>query len=118
LFFDCKSFQILLLVLQRLVREHSIVTLLAEVSSRALQVLLQATHKEAIKAPLIHCYQEVQSLLPSSFSAWVVSCGNDTSPADKQLVAEQVQQTGGKMQRIAWCVVAARHCMTCSNMQV
>jgi hypothetical protein len=75
------------------------VKLLAEVSSRALQVLLQATHKEASKPELVHCYQEVQYLLPSLLTAWVVSCGKDIPPADKQLVAQQVQQTGGRLKR-------------------
>jgi hypothetical protein len=81
---------------QRLVREHSIVKLLAEVSTRALQVLLRATHKERSKPALLRSFEEVQNLLPGFVSAWAVSCGGGKFPAaDKQLVAEQLQQTGG-----------------------
>jgi hypothetical protein len=84
-------------VVQLLVREHSIVKLLAEVSSRALQVLLQATHKERTKPRLILCYEEVQCLLPYLLNAWLKSCGDDISPADKQLVTQQLQETGGRL---------------------
>jgi hypothetical protein len=95
----------LLYVLQRLVREHSTVKLLAEVSSRALQVQLQATRKEANKPTLIHSYTKVQSLLPCLLSAWLESCNNNIPPADKQLVAQQLQQTGGAM-RGRWCLLS------------
>jgi hypothetical protein len=73
------------------------VKLLAQASSRALQLLLSATSKERSKPKLLRSFVQVQQLLPSFIRAWGF-CKAGWSAAEaapwKQLELQQLQETG------------------------
>jgi hypothetical protein len=85
------------LVLQELFHQYSILKLLAQMSSRALKLLQQATPKERSKVALLSAFLEVHMLLQYWHMGW--KCCYDASDAAavaalQQLALQQLQQTG------------------------
>ncbi|WIA18276.1 hypothetical protein OEZ85_009743 [Tetradesmus obliquus] len=92
---------------QELVHQHSIFKLLAQASSRALQLLSRATSKERAKPALLKSYVQLQMLMPLFILAWNCCSADEASEeaaleepaaaaaaaAGKQLVLQQLQQT-------------------------
>jgi hypothetical protein len=83
--------------LQDLVHEHSMVKLLGQASSRAVQLMLSATNEEQIRPKLLKSFVQVQQLLPSFVRAWgLFMAGWSAAEAApwKQLELQQLQKTG------------------------
>uniref|UniRef100_A0A383WFT3 Uncharacterized protein n=1 Tax=Tetradesmus obliquus TaxID=3088 RepID=A0A383WFT3_TETOB len=92
--------------MQELVHQHSIFKLLAQASSRALQLLLKATSKKKSKAVLLWSFTHVQLLLKAVVDAWrcyMAGLAPAALAAEKQLVLQQLQESGFLQTSLAAC---------------